>query len=131
MKRKLGVCGGLCSELLTQVHPDKINAQAQTEDEHATQVPIAYSPPQVGRLWGMWGPYYNIPKAISYLLKGDYTMLSLAVGAMHCERICLTELKGWQFKRTSDADVSLFCSGLAVRQSLAALAEDAFKLARG
>ena len=31
-----------------------------------------YSPPQVDRIWGTWGSSYNIPKAILYLLKGDY-----------------------------------------------------------
>ena len=31
-----------------------------------------YSPPQVDRIWGIMGSYYNIPKAIFYLLKGDY-----------------------------------------------------------
>ena len=30
------------------------------------------SPPQVDRIWGRWGSYYNIPKAIFYLLKEDY-----------------------------------------------------------
>ena len=25
------------------------------------------------RIWGIWGSYYNIPKAIFYLLMGDYT----------------------------------------------------------
>ena len=30
------------------------------------------SPPRVDRIWGIWGSYYNIPKAIFYLLKGDY-----------------------------------------------------------
>ena len=32
----------------------------------------SYSPPQVDRIWGRWGSYYNIPKAIFYLLEGDY-----------------------------------------------------------
>ena len=32
----------------------------------------AFSPPQVDRLWGIWGSYYDIPKAIVYLLKGGY-----------------------------------------------------------
>ena len=32
-----------------------------------------YSPPEVNRIWGIWGSYYNIPKAMFYLLKGDYT----------------------------------------------------------
>ena len=27
---------------------------------------------EVDRIWGIWGSYYNIPKAIFYLLKGDY-----------------------------------------------------------
>ena len=31
-----------------------------------------YSPPEVDRVWSIWGSYYNIPKAIFYLLKGDY-----------------------------------------------------------
>ena len=30
------------------------------------------SPPLVDRIWAIWGSYYNIPKAIFYLLKGDY-----------------------------------------------------------
>ena len=29
-----------------------------------------YSPPSVDRMWGICGSYYNIPKAIFYLLKG-------------------------------------------------------------
>ena len=29
-----------------------------------------FCPPEVDRLWGIWGSYYNIPKAIFYLLKG-------------------------------------------------------------
>ena len=28
------------------------------------------SPPEVDRVWRIWGSYYNIPKAIFYLLKG-------------------------------------------------------------
>ena len=32
----------------------------------------SYSPPQVDRIEGIWGSYSNIPKAIFYLLKGDY-----------------------------------------------------------
>ena len=24
------------------------------------------------RIWGIWGSYYHIPKAIFYLLQGDY-----------------------------------------------------------
>ena len=33
---------------------------------------LTYSPPEVDRIWGIWGSYYNILKAIFYLLKGDY-----------------------------------------------------------
>ena len=25
-------------------------------------------------VWGIWGSYYKIPKAIFYLLKGDHTL---------------------------------------------------------
>ena len=28
-------------------------------------------------MWGIWGSYCNIPKAIFYLLKGDYRVLGL------------------------------------------------------
>ena len=31
-----------------------------------------YTPPEVDRIWGIWGSYHNIPKAIFYLLKGVY-----------------------------------------------------------
>ena len=31
-----------------------------------------YSLPQVDRIWGIWGSFCNIPKAIFYLLEGDY-----------------------------------------------------------
>ena len=37
----------------------------------------AYSPPEADRIWGIWRSYYNIPKAIFYLLKGDYSSLRL------------------------------------------------------
>ena len=30
-----------------------------------------YSPPQVDRMWGIWGSYDNILRAIFYLLTGD------------------------------------------------------------
>ena len=33
-----------------------------------------HSPPQVDRIWSIWESSYNIPKAIFYLLKGDYTL---------------------------------------------------------
>ena len=33
-----------------------------------------YSPPEVDRIWGIRGSYSNIPKAIVYLLKGDYSV---------------------------------------------------------
>ena len=33
-----------------------------------------YSPPEVDRIWGIWGPYYHIPKVISYLLTGDFNV---------------------------------------------------------
>ena len=32
-----------------------------------------YSPPEVDRIWAIRGFWYNIPKAIFYLLKGDYS----------------------------------------------------------
>ena len=43
----------------------------------------AYSPPKVDRIWGVWGPYYNIPKAIFYLLKGDYRMERIGLQKMY------------------------------------------------
>ena len=32
---------------------------------------LAYSPPEVDRIWGIWVSYYNIPTVIFYLLKGE------------------------------------------------------------
>ena len=34
-----------------------------------------YSLPEVDRIWGIWGCYDNLPKAIFYLLKGDYNFM--------------------------------------------------------
>ena len=36
---------------------------------------LYYSPPEVDRIWGIWGSYYNIPKARFYLLKGGYRVI--------------------------------------------------------
>ena len=33
---------------------------------------LAYGPLLVDRRWGIWGSCYNIPKAMFYLLEGDY-----------------------------------------------------------
>ena len=55
----------------------------------------AQSPPQVDRIWGIWGSYYNIPKALFY--KGDYkfqpkletpSVKSLNATSHHLERLC-------------------------------------------
>ena len=44
------------------------------------------SPPKVDRIWAIWGSYHNIPKAIFYLLKGDYTSLQeLPKGEYFCK----------------------------------------------
>ena len=47
------------------------------------QVGKRYSPPQVNRIWGIWESYYNIPKAIVNLPKGDY---SFKWPPLHCAR---------------------------------------------
>ena len=31
-----------------------------------------YTRPELSRIWGIWGSYYNIPKARFYVLKGGY-----------------------------------------------------------
>ena len=49
-----------------------------------------YSPPSVDRIWGIWGSYYNMPKAIFYLLKGDYRALQQST------TVCL--LRVWGFR---------------------------------
>ena len=33
-------------------------------------------PPEINRIWGIWESYYNLPKAIFYLRKGDYILVS-------------------------------------------------------
>ena len=40
---------------------------------------LGYSPPKVYRIWGIWGSYHNMPKAMFYLLKGDYNGLGCRV----------------------------------------------------
>ena len=37
---------------------------------------MIYSPPQADTIWGIWGSYHNLHKAIFYLLKGDYALNS-------------------------------------------------------
>ena len=37
------------------------------------------SPPQVDGIWGLWGSYCNIPRAIFYPLKGDHRDLRFSV----------------------------------------------------
>ena len=39
-----------------------------------------FSPPFVDRIWGTWGSYYNIPKAIFHLLEG-----TIPFGSRHYE----------------------------------------------
>ena len=54
-----------------------------------------YNPPQVDRIWGMWGSYYNIFKAICYLLKRDpksyspKTVYFAAVFYVQCPHLAL------------------------------------------
>ena len=36
--------------------------------------PLSYSLHEVVRLWGTWGSYCNIPKALVYLLEGNYRL---------------------------------------------------------
>ena len=31
------------------------------------------------RIWGIWGSYYDIRKAIFYLFKGEYTMVIIGL----------------------------------------------------
>ena len=42
-----------------------------------------YSPPLVDRIWGIWGSYHNVPKAIFYLLKGGLYPFILGP-QLHC-----------------------------------------------
>ena len=46
---------------------------AQNQFWHKKALSQVYSPPSVDRIWGIWGSYYNIPKNIFALLRGDYT----------------------------------------------------------
>ena len=40
--------------------------------------------------WGIWGSYCNIPKAIFYLLKGDYRLSCGGVGDVDDVQGCAT-----------------------------------------
>ena len=52
------------SNVLPELNP--INPKTRRSSTFET-----YSPPYVDRIWGIWGSYYNVPRAIFYLLKGD------------------------------------------------------------
>ena len=60
-----------------------------------------YSPPEVDRIWGVWGSYYNIFKAIFYLLKGDYqlcTFLGTPNGSVQLTHVWGFERQGSEFR---------------------------------
>ena len=40
-----------------------------------------YSPPQVDRMWGIWGSYDNVTK---HQLKGDYKVYGSGFGILGC-----------------------------------------------
>ena len=44
--------------------------------------PHGYIPLSVDRIWSIWGLYYNIPKAMFYLLKGAYNLLTMSKADM-------------------------------------------------
>ena len=72
----------------------------QTEKNMAQR---AYSPAQVDNIWAIWGSYYNIPKAIFYLLKGDYRVSGLAAACkLKKARLVLVESKLWAFVKELD-----------------------------
>ena len=39
----------------------------------------------MAQIWGIWGSYYNIPKAMFYLLKADYKSKLLEVELVDVE----------------------------------------------
>ena len=52
---------------------------------------MIYNPPQVDRIWDIWGSYYNIPKVMFCLHKGEYTILSFEMPARSqadCQQDC-------------------------------------------
>ena len=49
------------------------------------------------RIWDTWGSYYNIPKAIVYLLKGDYKRRDL--GSLGIEGFWGFEVQGFESSR--------------------------------
>ena len=82
-------------------------------------------PPYVDRIWGIWymGSHYNIPRAIFYLLKGDYTPLLF----LHCPALpaaqaqALTKAGLPQLSRESAAGGSFFFSKLPAKVSVSAV----------
>ena len=60
---------------LGQSFPKCLRADMREETNELSQQEKAkrrneYSPGEVDRVWGIWGSYYNTPKAIFYLPKG-------------------------------------------------------------
>ena len=67
-------------------------------------------PPYVDRIWGIWymGSHYKIPKAIFYLLKGDYTPLLHCPALPAAQAQALTKAGLPQLSRESAAGGSFF-----------------------
>ena len=60
--------------------------QPRSETLSSCQVdmmPVAYSPPSVDRIRGIWGSHYTVPKAIFLLLKGEHTPLAIPTLIIH------------------------------------------------
>ena len=48
-----------------------------------------YSAPSLDRIWAIWGSYFRLPKAIFYLLKGDYGAIGIQVSSMSAKKMNL------------------------------------------
>ena len=44
------------------------------------------------RIWVIWGSYYNLPKAMLYLLKGEYTFFESKESKIFLSLLSKTEL---------------------------------------
>ena len=57
-----------CSQTFEKNETLSIHLLGDPRKQHFKVWP--YCPPYVDGIWGIWGSYYTIPKAIFYLLKG-------------------------------------------------------------
>ena len=76
--------------------PNYGNPPRATVSKRETSDELVSSLPSVDRIWGIWGSYYK-PKAILYLLEGDYGFNVIRKGLAVSNAIYYSGLNNYQY----------------------------------